>query len=403
MAKNQKNCPDVARGNEKAFSGNTFSFSVGARIDPRVNGAGLCSVFLQIIVNRKRRKIPLDFRVKPSEWNKSKNRVKKNNPMADEYNMLIRQGEGHANNIAIRHRLNGKLLTADMLKHAFGHSSMRGGDFLRYMEGEIETRRGDLSEKTIQHHVCTLNKLRTCFPDGLGFNEINYDTIEEFSIFMKVRGLKINTRTGNLKRWQGYVNRAMRSGYILEDPFADFKLRYYPGDRESLTREELRLISDLYESAFINATLRDTLRCFLFSCYTGLRIGDLHHVSKRSIVNNELVFMPQKTQHISKTMRIPLSEAALHYVPHDHPQWLFTRPADQTMNDHLKTAAQICGIQKGLHYHMSRHTFATLFLESGGDVTVLQKLLGHATIDTTMVYTHISDKRKRDQINLLTR
>jgi site-specific recombinase XerD len=42
-------------------------------------------------------------------------------------------------------------------------------------------------------------------------------------------------------------------------------------------------------------------------------------------------------------------------------------------------------------YHVSRHTFATNFIISGGNVTVLQKLLGHSKIEDTMIYVHIAE------------
>ena len=47
---------------------------------------------------------------------------------------------------------------------------------------------------------------------------------------------------------------------------------------------------------------------------------------------------------------------------------------------------------------MGRHTFATMFLEKGGDVQVLQKLLGHSEITTTMIYVHIIAKTQKLQI-----
>jgi len=53
-----------------------------------------------------------------------------------------------------------------------------------------------------------------------------------------------------------------------------------------------------------------------------------------------------------------------------------------------------------MHFHLSRHTFATLFLEKTGDLATLQKLMGHASITQTMIYAHVSESKKKKQIRV---
>ncbi len=54
----------------------------------------------------------------------------------------------------------------------------------------------------------------------------------------------------------------------------------------------------------------------------------------------------------------------------------------------MKYAAQT-GIIKHVHPHMVRHTFATHMLDGGADLRVVQELLGHASVATTAIYTHL--------------
>lgn len=70
--------------------------------------------------------------------------------------------------------------------------------------------------------------------------------------------------------------------------------------------------------------------------------------------------------------------------------------SDQSVRNMINMYVKLAGLEQHITPHMFRHSFATLLLEEDVDIRYIQQLLGHSSITTTQIYTHITSKKQRE-------
>ncbi len=137
-----------------------------------------------------------------------------------------------------------------------------------------------------------------------------------------------------------------------------------------------------------------------FTYSAGLRVGELIDMKIADIDSLRMV-IHIKSGKGNKDRIIPLSVKILYmlrdyYREFSPKHYLFEgqkggKYSPSSFNKLLKTAAKRARIKKQITTHTLRHSYATHLLEKGTDIRVIQRLLGHNSIKTTMLYTQVSE------------
>lgn len=80
---------------------------------------------------------------------------------------------------------------------------------------------------------------------------------------------------------------------------------------------------------------------------------------------------------------------------------VFSLPSHTVLHKHLRKWAELAGLERHLHFHLSRHTYGTMLITAGVDLYTTCKLMGHADVRTTQIYAKIVDSKKIEAVNMV--
>ena len=351
---------------------------------------GTAAVYVYTYLLKEKVWFKTGISVKPELWDHKKNRIKGSSKEISDNNLIIDSCKARLSDIFVRYRLQHKELTPDLLKKEYKTPSTYI-DFYDFFTKFIGEQAKILSPNTIKLHESVLKKMKEC-KSVLMFSEITVEYLNSYKRFLKITKKNgENTIQKNMGVIKAYLNIAVRKKIINNNPFEHIKIKRISPDRVFLNETELQRFINLYKKRWLNPGLQKVLRHYLFSCFTGLRLSDIKRIQHQDIINNTLIFAPQKTK--SKIVRIPLTKPALKLIKDENHLCsygtIFNTYADQVMNRYLKTIYESINFDKHISFHSARHTFATLFLRNTKNLAVLQKLLGHTNITETMIYAHV--------------
>lgn len=253
------------------------------------------------------------------------------------------------------------------------------------------------SERLFQEYI--LNRYDR---QDVSLKEVNLSFIQGFHTFLLQKGMCQNSCTKHLKFLKKVMNLAVASNYISYNLVNAYKVEREAVEMDFLDEEELRKIINFDTPIPRFEKARDF---FLFGCFTGLSYIDIKTLdSKHFETDGEgRIWIKKhrvKTGVLSRVPLLPMAKMILdkykggkHLIP-------IQDPSD--INKYLKDIAILCGINKRITFHTSRHTFATtITLSNNISLEVVSKMLGHTNTRMTSHYAKLIDRCIAEQMDTI--
>lgn len=269
------------------------------------------------------------------------------------------------------------------------------------------------SGNTLEAYILDINKLLKFLKDnGISPEAAKLSDIQCFAASLHDIGISPRSQCRILSGVRAFYKYLYLDGYIKDDPT---ELLESPklGDHlpEVLTTEEVDRLEQAIDLSKWEGQRNKAIIEVLFSC--GLRVSELVNLKMSALyLDEQFVRIMGKG---SKERLVPISENAIEqlkywFIDRSHMNikpgeedyvFLNRRGAHLTRTMILimiKRLGAEAGIQKTISPHTLRHSFATALLEGGADLRAIQSMLGHESIGTTEIYTHIDTHTLREEI-----
>lgn len=272
----------------------------------------------------------------------------------------------------------------------------------------------NFSANTIDAYMRDLDKFFLFIKDGgKDFLNVDLPDIHEFSAMMVDVGISPVSLSRILSGVRSFYHFLVLSDVLEVNPT---ELLEYPKKPKRLpdvlSVDEIDAIESVIDLSQPEGQRNKAIIETLFSC--GLRVSELVNLKISNMyLDDEFIKVEGKG---SKQRLVPISEQAIHEIQlyfldrnlidiaPEYQDYVFVshrrkKPLTRVMVFiMIKNLVEKAGIEKTVSPHTFRHSFATSLLEGGANLRAIQAMLGHESIATTQIYTHIDTSHLREEI-----
>ena len=289
---------------------------------------------------------------------------------------------------------------------------MRGKDPTNSYKNYLRLEKS-LSPNSIEAYMSDLDKLtRFAKDERKDIKDLTYEDLQQFLAQLRDIGIHPRSQARILSGIRSFYRFLLLDDYIssdptelIESPKIGMKLP------EVLTVNEINRILDSIDLTTQEGQRNRAMLEVLYSC--GLRVSELINLRYADIYPKEGFIRVEGKG--GKQRLVPISEVALreirnYLVDRNHmtpkkglEDILFLSKRGTSLSrimvfHIIKQQTEIAGVHKNVSPHTFRHSFATHLLEGGANLRAIQEMLGHESITTTEIYTHIDREFLRKEI-----
>ena len=375
---------------------------------------GNVPIEVMITVNGERNSFSTGKQIAIEKWDKTKQQVKGKDQETQNLNNYLKAIKAKLYQKEAELLERGFIITAQILYDAYFDKveSLKERSLFEVFEEHNQEQEklvgNGVSKATHWVSVYTIRLLREFVQqkykrEDLYLRELNLNFIQSFHSFLRIdKGMAQNSSTKHLKLLKKIINLSVANSYMAFNPFSTYKVEREPVDIDFLDEEELRKIIN-FDTPL--PRLERAKDMFLFGCFNGLSYSDINtltpeHFEKDNTGRIWIKKRRVKTGVLSRIPLLPIAKLILDKYKGGEKLLPIQDPAD--INKYLKDIAILCGINKRICFHTSRHTFAsTVTLANNISLEVVSKMLGHTNTRMTAHYAKLIDKCIGEQMDKL--
>lgn len=345
-------------------------------------------------------------------WDIERKRVTGKSPQADIINKFIVNSENKLLKIESDLERGDLPITAEIVRNIYKGVHVKQYGLIQVLDIHNDLLKQKIGQKgvsptTVKKYVSLRKKIGYFLElkykrKEVFITELDLDFIESFWHFLLTTGKEINghftsamdqeSACGIITRIKKIAKIGLRKQGIGINPFDDFKCSFEKESKMPLEMEEINAIVNKNIKIERLDRVRDRAVVGLF---TGMAYSDIQSATTDMITTDihGNKFINKGRVKTGELSMIPLWPPVIAIIEKykDDPtikdgNFLFPRLSLQKTNAYLQEIADICGITKKLTTHVFRHSFGNMYLNSGGTLENLARILGHSNTKTTRTY-----------------